>query len=177
MVGFDRHSNDICNLGTQYNGVVEMYNHNFEWSVHNYETEKPSNPYTLLQNLDSNDGYTIPSNLTESIDRCNDFEGLLTQLTQIVSNNDATNDRMDESDSDRPLDDKSTDGDQSSDNDGDVDGKPVAIGDGNINYHSNVISYLDYTEETQEDFVFMRDTSSVRTALWNANNPAYLKSG
>ncbi|MCD9558977.1 hypothetical protein HAX54_016686 [Datura stramonium] len=42
---------------------------------------------------------------------CNDFEGSLTQLAQVVSNNDEANDRIDESDSDRLLDDESTYGD------------------------------------------------------------------
>ncbi|MCD7464546.1 hypothetical protein HAX54_052963 [Datura stramonium] len=78
-------------------------------------------------------------------DKYNNFEGSLTQLTQIVSNNEASNDQMYESDSNRPLDDESTDGDQSSSDDGDVDGEIVAIGDDNINNHSNVIPYLDYT--------------------------------
>ncbi|MCD7462907.1 hypothetical protein HAX54_049615 [Datura stramonium] len=91
-----------------------------------------------------------------------------------MSNNDEVNDRIDESDNDRLLDDELTDGDQSSDNDGDVDGEVVAIRDGNITYHSNAIPYLDNTEESQEDFVNMRDIDSARTALWNATNPAYL---
>ncbi|MCD9639398.1 hypothetical protein HAX54_023841 [Datura stramonium] len=93
----DKQPNVICNSGTQYEDVVKMHSHNFEWSMRNHEMGGPSNPPTSLQNNLSG-GHLTHSNPSEPLD----------------SNNDEANSRIDESASDRPLDDESTDRDQSS---------------------------------------------------------------
>ncbi|XP_059277833.1 uncharacterized protein LOC132032022 [Lycium ferocissimum] len=108
----------------------------------------------------------------------NDFEDnpTLTQLTQIVSNNDLANDIINESDSDSPLDHEGTDDDQSCADDDDS--MKMLAPDLSINYHSNVIPYLDNIEEVEpEDFSYMRDNGSVQAALWNSTNPKVIKSG
>ncbi|MCD9643916.1 hypothetical protein HAX54_031801 [Datura stramonium] len=102
-------------------GGIEMHNHNFEWSMQNHEMAGPSNPSTLLQNLNLSGGHP-------------------------------THSKWSEIDSERSLDDESTDGYQSFDDDGDVDGEAVAIRDGNISYHSNAISYMYFTEESKKTF-------------------------
>ncbi|MCD7454699.1 hypothetical protein HAX54_025719 [Datura stramonium] len=88
---------------------------------------------TMLQNLNSSGQHASPCNLMGSIDR--------------------TNDRIGESDSDRTLNDESMDDDQSFDDDSDLDREGVAFDDGNVNYHSNVLPYLDYIEEILESCI------------------------
>ncbi|KAJ8538561.1 hypothetical protein K7X08_027782 [Anisodus acutangulus] len=82
--------------------------------------------------------------IIRSTDRCNDFEEnpVLTQLTQIMSNNNVDNDRLDESDSDSLLDHDRTDAEQSSNN----------------------------IEEGPNDFSFTRDNGPVLLALWDPKN-------
>ncbi|XP_059277857.1 uncharacterized protein LOC132032059 [Lycium ferocissimum] len=111
--------------------------------------------------------------------RCNDFEEnpVLTQLTQIVSNNDVANDHSDESDSDIPLDHTETDDDHSSNDDGHSYEDITAQSDGNVSYHSNAIPYLDNIEEGPDDFAFMRDDGPVRSALWDCKKPEFIRSG
>ncbi|XP_059277611.1 uncharacterized protein LOC132031688 [Lycium ferocissimum] len=108
-----------------------------------------------------------PTQVESFTERCNDFEEnpVLTQLTQIVSNNDVANDHSDESDSDIPLDHTETDDDHSSDDDGHSYEDITARSDGNVSYHSNAIPYLDNTEEGPDDFAFMRDDGPVRCTL------------
>lgn len=95
-----------------------------------------------------------------------------------MSNNDLANDIINESDSDSPLDHEGTDDDQSSADGDDSDEDVAAPSNVSVNYHSNVIPYLDNTEEVEpEDFAYMRDNGSVRAALWNSSNPKVIKSG
>ncbi|XP_059281756.1 uncharacterized protein LOC132035491 [Lycium ferocissimum] len=169
IVGFGSQSNDTTNYGTQYDGVASTHYHNSDWSRQNRETGGPSNATTQFHNLNCNvrhPSHPGPSELDS--DRHNDFEDnpTLTQLTQIVSNNDLANDIINESDSDSPLDHEGMDNDQSSADGDDSDEDVAASGDLSVNYHSNVIPYLDNTEEVEpEDFAYMRDNESVRAAL------------
>ena len=71
-----------------------------------------------------------------------------------------------------------TDIDDVYDDDDNVDNAPNAsIEDQSINYHSTAIPYLDHTDENAEDFMYTRDDGSIRTALWNSNNPKHIQSG
>ncbi|KAK4731827.1 hypothetical protein R3W88_024815 [Solanum pinnatisectum] len=46
-----------------------------------------------------------------------------------------------------------------------------------VNYHSTMIPYLDYIEESTEDFICTRDDGAIRTTLWNPNNLEFIRSG
>ncbi|MCD9642307.1 hypothetical protein HAX54_029011 [Datura stramonium] len=65
---------------------------------------------SLASFLESSDTFSSHISIT-MLDMCNNFGVSLAQLTQIVSNNDEVNNRIDDSGNDRPLDDESTDGD------------------------------------------------------------------
>ncbi|PHT86355.1 hypothetical protein T459_08461 [Capsicum annuum] len=99
----------------------------------------------------------------------------LTQFIEIVNNDELANDTADH-ESDR---DSFEDDDQMSDDDdnSDEDDSTIPSHDDSINYHPDVISYLDHTEEGTNDFAYFRDNDFVWVALWNPENPKYLKSG
>ncbi|KAJ8536457.1 hypothetical protein K7X08_034858 [Anisodus acutangulus] len=78
--------------------------------------------------------------------------------------NDVANDRLDESDSDSPLNHNRTDDEQPSGDDGHSYENVTARGDGNVSYHSNAIPDLENTEGP-DDFAFTRDDGPVRPAL------------
>ncbi|XP_059281376.1 uncharacterized protein LOC132035074 [Lycium ferocissimum] len=164
MVGFGSQSNYSTNYGTQYDGVASTHYHNFDWSGKNCETGGPNTDTTQLQNLDCNVRHPSHPGLCE---------------LDSDSNKDLANDIINESDSDSPLDHEGTDGDQSSAHDDDDSDEDVASpGDLSVNYHSNVITYLDNTEkEGSENFAYMRDNGSVRAAFWNFRNPKVIKLG
>ncbi|KAF3639981.1 hypothetical protein FXO38_17861 [Capsicum annuum] len=94
---------------------------------------------------------------------------------KIVNNDELANDTADH-ESDR---DSFEDDDQMSDDDdnSDEDASTIPSHDDSINYHPDVISYLDHTEEGTNDFAYFRDNDFVWVALWNSENPKYLKSG
>ncbi|KAJ8559263.1 hypothetical protein K7X08_000031 [Anisodus acutangulus] len=95
---------------------------------------------------------------------------------QIVNNNDLANDRVNESDNDSPLDHEGMDDDQLSADDDESDEDVAPPGDLSFNYHSNVIPYLDNTEEEgPEDFACMRDNIHIRVALWDFEFPKVIK--
>ncbi|KAF3671915.1 putative receptor-like protein 12-like [Capsicum annuum] len=105
---------------------------------------------------------------------------MLTQLTEIVNNNE---DVQGELDSDEPSQYESSDDDQSFDdedddnNDKNINGEstPVSVYTGN---HSSIaIPYLDHTEESPEELRCMINEDCFRTPLWNQNNPEHIKSG
>ncbi|XP_049348175.1 uncharacterized protein LOC125812741 [Solanum verrucosum] len=87
--------------------------------------------------------------------------------------------RVDELHSDEPLEHELTDNDEMyEDDDDDVDSAPSApVEDQSVNHHFTLIPYLDHTEESVEDFIYIRDDGSIRTTLWNPNNPKYIQSG
>ena len=99
--------------------------------------------------------------------------------TQIVNNNVMGNERVGELHNDEPSEHELTDSDDMYDGDDyNVDNAPNAsIEDQSINYHSTAIPYLDHTDENAEDFMYTRDDGSIRTALWNSNNPKHIQSG
>ncbi|KAG5574635.1 hypothetical protein H5410_054769 [Solanum commersonii] len=118
----------------------------------------------------------FPPKLT---DRCDQLQDAVHYCTQIVNNNIMGDERVGELHSDEPLEHELTDNDEmyEDDVDDDVDDAPNApVEYQSINHHSTVISYLDHTEESAEDFIYTRDDGSIRSALWNPNNPKYSQS-
>ncbi|TMW85932.1 hypothetical protein EJD97_022224, partial [Solanum chilense] len=99
--------------------------------------------------------------------------------TQIVNYNVMGDERVGELHNDEPFEHELTDSDEMDDDaDDDVDNAPNAsVEDQSINYHSTTIPYLDHTEENAEDFIYTTDDGSIRTTLWNSNNPKHIQSG
>ncbi|KAM3216762.1 hypothetical protein P3L10_026203 [Capsicum annuum] len=97
----------------------------------------------------------------------NDCRFTLTQLTEIVNNND---DIQGELDSDEPLQYESSDDDQSSDdeddnNDENVNGESTLVGVYTGNHSFIAVSYLDHTEESPEELRCMVNEDYFRTPL------------
>ncbi|MCD7453911.1 hypothetical protein HAX54_022617 [Datura stramonium] len=92
---------------------------------------------------------------------CNDFDGTLIQLTQIVNNNDLVVDQVDTSDSDTHLNHDLADDDYSPYEKDIVNVESKYHSNQNINYHSNAIPYLDSTKESPKNVACMRDSSSI----------------
>ncbi|MCD7463965.1 hypothetical protein HAX54_051836 [Datura stramonium] len=100
-----------------------------------------------------------------AIVRCNDAVEILTQLAEIINNNDLVIVQQDISDSDTHSDHCLIEDDHLFDNEDVVNMEGEDHGDQNINYHSIAIPYLVSTEESVEDFARMRDNGPVRTAF------------
>ncbi|KAM3236882.1 hypothetical protein P3L10_011911 [Capsicum annuum] len=111
----------------------------------------------------------------------NDCGFTLTELTEIVNNDD---DVQGELDSDEPSQYESSDDDQSSDDDDDdnnndenINGESTSVGVYTDNHSSIAIPYLDHTEESPEELRCMVNEDYFRTPLWNQNNSEHIKSG
>ncbi|MCD9645063.1 hypothetical protein HAX54_033716 [Datura stramonium] len=100
----------------------------------------------------SHSNYTI-SNLAHKI-TCHNFgdNPSLTQLVEIVNHTELANDQSDDSNRDR-LHDYGEEDDQLSDEADNLDEDDTQISpyDDSVNYHFNVIPYLDHTEEGPDD--------------------------
>ncbi|KAF3642215.1 hypothetical protein FXO37_22614 [Capsicum annuum] len=110
----------------------------------------------------------------------NDCGFTLTELTEIVNNDD---DVQGELDSDEPSQYESSDDDQSSDDDDDdnnndenINGESTSVGVYTDNHSSIAIPYLDHTEESPEELRCMVNEDYFRTPLWNQNNSEHIKS-
>ncbi|KAM3237131.1 hypothetical protein P3L10_012160 [Capsicum annuum] len=128
----------------QFDGGFETHYQNSPGLVNNFNMGGPSNATVNLQNFNSS-GPQYPSSV-EAIDRFNDCGFMLTQLTEIVNNND---DVQGELDSDEPSQYESSDDDD--DNNENVNGESTSVGVYTGNHSSITISYLDHTEESLEE--------------------------
>ncbi|MCD7458650.1 hypothetical protein HAX54_038819 [Datura stramonium] len=115
MIGFGRPQNDISNTGIESNIVGQMPCNNYDWSMRNCEMGGPSSVAAHVKSFDlSIDQPAQPCGVnfgrnniiqqvsypSQSTDRCNDVVEILTQLTEIVNNNDLVVVQQDASDSD-----------------------------------------------------------------------------
>ncbi|KAM3201010.1 hypothetical protein P3L10_033373 [Capsicum annuum] len=157
----------------QFDGGFETHYQNSPGLVNNFYMGGPSNATMNLKIFNSS-GPQYSSSV-EAIDRFNDCGFMLTQLTEIVYNND---DIQGELDSVEPLQYESSDDDQSSDDDNDenVNGESTPVGVYTGNHSSIAISYLHHTEESPEELRSMINEDCFRTPLWNQNNPEHIKS-
>ncbi|XP_069142808.1 uncharacterized protein [Solanum lycopersicum] len=119
---------------------------------------------------------------SDSTNRYDQIQNAVNYCTQIVNNNVMGDERVGELHNDEPSEHELTDSDDMYDDDDDnVDNAPNApnasVEDQSINYHSTAIPYLDHTEKNTEDFIYTRDDGSIRTTLWNSNNPKHIQSG
>ncbi|MCE3216324.1 hypothetical protein HAX54_006133 [Datura stramonium] len=130
MIGFGRPQNDISNTGIESNIVGQMPCNNYDWSMCNYEMGGPSSVAAHMGSFDlSTNQPAQPCEVnfgkdniiqqvscpSQSTNRCNDAVEILTQLIEIVNNNDLVVVQQDASDSDTHSDHGLTEDDHSSD--------------------------------------------------------------
>ncbi|KAM3219867.1 hypothetical protein P3L10_024398 [Capsicum annuum] len=128
----------------QFDGGFETHYQNSPELVNNFDMGGPSSATMNLKNFNSS-GPQYPSSV-EAINRFNDCGFTLTQLTEIVNNND---DVQGELDSDEPSQYESSDDDQfcgdddDDNNDENVNGESIFVGVYTDNHSSIIIPYLD----------------------------------
>ncbi|KAF3627433.1 hypothetical protein FXO38_28768 [Capsicum annuum] len=141
----------------QFDGGFETHYQNSFEIMNNFDMGGSSNTSMTLENFNSSDPQ-YPSSM-EAIDRFNDCGFTLTQLTEIVNNNDGVQGKLD---SDEPLQYESSDDDN---NDENVNEDSTPIGVYTSNHSSMTVPYLDHTEEIPDELRCMVNEDYFRTPL------------